>query len=307
MKCLHCGKEHDGSYGSGKFCSLHCAKSRKVDKSQRSATMKTVWQSRSVEERNAISEKIKHGNTGKIRTAEQNEANRQRAIKRYSNLTDAEKIILADKQHGKVYIYKENFEKHILPEEVSTYVLDGWQIGRNPIGIAKFKKTFADKTKEETAESFNKLKSTILKNRNFNAIEDYYKERSKKVKETLKYKSFSRNRKSKIEYDNNYFDSNWEVLFYKWLTNNGISFEFHPNVKFSYTYLGEEHFYQPDFFVEGRYVEIKGDHFFENHNEHLKMICPWDSTKNDLYEAKHQCMIENNVLILTGEFIDKIT
>lgn len=28
MKCEKCGKEHDGSYGSGRFCSVICAKSR---------------------------------------------------------------------------------------------------------------------------------------------------------------------------------------------------------------------------------------------------------------------------------------
>ena len=27
MKCENCGNEHDGSYGSGRFCSLHCRKS----------------------------------------------------------------------------------------------------------------------------------------------------------------------------------------------------------------------------------------------------------------------------------------
>jgi hypothetical protein len=24
FKCEYCGKEHDGSYGSGRFCSNHC-------------------------------------------------------------------------------------------------------------------------------------------------------------------------------------------------------------------------------------------------------------------------------------------
>ena len=28
MKCLKCGKEHDGSFGSGKYCSKSCANSR---------------------------------------------------------------------------------------------------------------------------------------------------------------------------------------------------------------------------------------------------------------------------------------
>ena len=27
MKCEKCGQEHDGSYGSGRFCSAHCARS----------------------------------------------------------------------------------------------------------------------------------------------------------------------------------------------------------------------------------------------------------------------------------------
>ena len=27
MECENCHKEHDGSYGSGRFCSLHCRKS----------------------------------------------------------------------------------------------------------------------------------------------------------------------------------------------------------------------------------------------------------------------------------------
>jgi hypothetical protein len=28
MNCLRCGKEHDGSFGSGKFCSEYCANKR---------------------------------------------------------------------------------------------------------------------------------------------------------------------------------------------------------------------------------------------------------------------------------------
>ena len=27
MKCENCGNEHDGSYGSGRFCSKHCSQS----------------------------------------------------------------------------------------------------------------------------------------------------------------------------------------------------------------------------------------------------------------------------------------
>ena len=34
MKCENCGKEHNGSYGSGRFCSKECAKSFSTKNSQ---------------------------------------------------------------------------------------------------------------------------------------------------------------------------------------------------------------------------------------------------------------------------------
>ena len=37
-----------------------------------------------------------------------------------------------------------------------------------------------------------------------------------------------------------------------------------------------------------------GDQFF---NEN-KMVCPYDHNYDGLYEAKHQCMLKNNIIIL---------
>ena len=45
--------------------------------------------------------------------------------------------------------------------------------------------------------------------------------------------------------------------------------------------------------------EIKGLQFFENKNPKNRMINPYDRSQDDLYEAKHQCMIKNNVKIIT--------
>ena len=39
---------------------------------------------------------------------------------------------------------------------------------------------------------------------------------------------------------------------------------------------------------------MKGNHFFDGD----KMINPYDRTQDELYEAKHQCMIKNNIIIL---------
>ena len=51
----------------------------------------------------------------------------------------------------------------------------------------------------------------------------------------------------------------------------------------------------PDFIVEGYIVKIKGDHFFK---EDGTMQNPFDHSLDGLYEAKHQCMLKNDVKII---------
>lgn len=66
-------------------------------------------------------------------------------------------------------------------------------------------------------------------------------------------------------------------------------------MKLMYKHDGKEHFYMPDFKVRDELIEIKGDHFFK---EDGTMQNPYDHSQDGLYEAKHQCMIKNNVTIL---------
>ena len=47
---------------------------------------------------------------------------------------------------------------------------------------------------------------------------------------------------------------------------------------------------------------MKGDHFFDGD----KMINPYDRTQDGLFESKHQCMLDNNVIILRREDIEKM-
>lgn len=44
MKCEHCGKEHDGSYGSGRFCSRSCANYRKHNETTKKKISQTLKQ-----------------------------------------------------------------------------------------------------------------------------------------------------------------------------------------------------------------------------------------------------------------------
>ena len=108
-------------------------------------------------------------------------------------------------------------------------------------------------------------------------------------------------------YDNKHFDSKPELAFYIWLIDHKYSFEFHPKIKFEYEFNNKIYFYKPDFLINDKYFEIKGDQFFDKNG---KMICPWKYTnwtneyyylKCAQYEAKHQCMLKNNVIILKSK------
>ena len=81
-----------------------------------------------------------------------------------------------------------------------------------------------------------------------------------------------------------------------------MNFEYQPKICFQYSFNGKNHKYFPDFIVDGKYIEIKGDHFFK---EDGTMYNPFDHTQDGLYEAKHQCMVNNNVEIWNSKIYDK--
>lgn len=109
---------------------------------------------------------------------------------------------------------------------------------------------------------------------------------------------FHYNKFNKYMYNNETFDSSWELAYYIWNKdqNNDIK---RNHCSFTYNYNNEIHYYFPDFVVNGQLIEIKGDHFFKNE----KMINPFDRSQDGLYEAKHQCALQNNVQIIRSDKI----
>lgn len=113
------------------------------------------------------------------------------------------------------------------------------------------------------------------------------------------------------------FGSKWEFIVYDFLTTHSFEFEYQPIIRIPYEYDNQTHHYHPDFIVGNKVVEVKGDHFFKK-NEHGEeiMICPYGYNKFSkeeynwwcgLYEAKHQCMLKNNVIILREKDIKNLT
>lgn len=114
--------------------------------------------------------------------------------------------------------------------------------------------------------------------------------------------------KKKYTYNNIQFDSSWELALYIYCIDNNINFEYHPSMSFSYSYNGNEYSYFPDFKIENEFIELKGLQFFENKDVNGKMINPYDRSQDDKFEAKHQCMLKNNVKIITdcSKYIDYV-
>lgn len=146
----------------------------------------------------------------------------------------------------------------------------------------KAKKTCLDKYGSENPTAFNstKFKKSML--------DKYGAEYFCQTEE------FNKTRKRKFYFDNIGFDSLFEVAFYVYHRDLGNIIKHEP-CQIEYFFKNKRHIYCPDFRVNGQLIEIKGSHFFENG----KMINPFDRSLDDLYEAKHQCMLENNVKIIT--------
>lgn len=100
----------------------------------------------------------------------------------------------------------------------------------------------------------------------------------------------------KYSIGNEVFDSSWELAYYIWLKDNNYNFEYHPNVKFEFIFNNKKHSCLPDFKVNNEFIEIKGGQFIDDTGIWKN---PYEKTLNDLYEAKHQCLLKNNVKIIT--------
>lgn len=95
-------------------------------------------------------------------------------------------------------------------------------------------------------------------------------------------------------YEDNYFDSSWELAYYIWLRDSGTPFTYQPQdclIEY-FDNKGTQHIYRPDFKVNNSLVEIKGDHFFNEKNE------PYNSYTKTFWWEKYNILIENKVIIL---------
>ena len=117
---------------------------------------------------------------------------------------------------------------------------------------------------------------------------------------------FAHRRKKKYVCDGIGFDSKDEIMFYAFARLNAIDIEHHPDIRFNYVARHDTHIYEPDFRAGSTLYEVKGAQFFRDKDVTKEMINPYDRTMDDIYEAKHQCMLSNGVHIVTDPTVCKL-
>lgn len=178
-------------------------------------------------------------------------------------------------------------------KNVEQKIKDGW--------IEKSKKTRQLKYGAYfSKEKIEKTNKTLIEK--YGSLENAYKQRYEKIQNVFqskygtKYPLMFYSHK-KYGFDNNLFDSSWELAYYIWLKDKGISFEYHTQ---KIEYIGDDgknHTYFPDFIVNGKIVEIKGDHFFNEKGE------PFNKYTKRSWKAKYDLILQKGGQIFRFEDI----
>jgi len=123
-----------------------------------------------------------------------------------------------------------------------------------------------DEIKEKQRNTFRKhfgvdspLQDETIKEKTFKTNIERYGGKSPMCSHDVRSKA-----RSKYVFDDINFDSGAELAYYIWLKDNGISFEYHPK---AITYVDNDNVerkYFPDFLVDGKLHEIKGDYWWKN-------------------------------------------
>lgn len=122
-----------------------------------------------------------------------------------------------------------------------------------------------------------------------------------KIEKTFREKYGSNHPNFSFIFGGQVFDSSWELAVWIYAKDLKLPIEREP-VKLEYEFEGKMHTYYPDFRLNGKLIEVKGPQFFKEG----KMVNPFDSSMNDLFEAKHQCGLKNGVEFWGKEDIEPI-
>lgn len=157
----------------------------------------------------------------------------------------------------------------------------------------------SEQFKEKLPIIISKMKETNNKNYGVDFPMQLHSEIEKRENNNLAIYGTRHFRKPKYLFENIKFDSSWELAFYVYHIKNNINIIREPS-PISYEYNGQNHYYYPDFEVNGQLYEIKGDQFFRKNGV---MYNPYNEKNNDIFNAKYNCALSNNVVFIRGKEI----
>lgn len=110
--------------------------------------------------------------------------------------------------------------------------------------------------------------------------------------------------RKKYTYDGMKFDSSWEIVYYAYLKQHEIPFEYQPKADFSYAANGTNHNYYPDFFLpnENVYVEIKDERSIKKYLEEndASVLGKAGVAMQEKLKLLQRLVAEGKVLLLTS-------
>ena len=173
----------------------------------------------------------------------------------------------------------------------------------------KYKKTCLNKFGVEnpfqSEEHKNKSKNTLINK--FGSLEAAYTERYQKTKETLIRRYQVENAGllwGKYFFNDYMFDSSWELAFYIYHVDRNHNIKHEPTF-FTYKYNNVLCRYYPDFKINGKYYEIKGEQFIKRNSNGKIVDLVYFGESNKKSSAKYKCMKKHNVTIIDGYKIQK--
>ena len=180
-------------------------------------------------------------------------------------------------------------------------------VGQNEEIKTKIKDTLIEKYGVENAyqipeikakqkKAFEENKDLILQKMQDTFLKKYG------VKNPMQSESIRKSVKHKFYFDNNVFDSNDEILFYKRLKELNINFEMQVKYPKAFIINDKENFTYIDFYLPEKdmYIEIKGRHFFD---ENFLPQFPYKKGEHAesgklKWEKKFEFLIKENVNII---------
>lgn len=169
--------------------------------------------------------------------------------------------------------------------------------------LEKYKTNISLKNQENAKDRALKTKQTNLKKYGVENVSQIEEVKIKKEETNLKHfgqkyfaqtPQFHKIKKAQYTYNNQSFDSKSELAFYIYYK------DLKKNIKkcaksFEYIFENKIHYYFPDFEIDGKYYEIKGNQFLKEDGTWQN---PFNHDLDTLYEIKHQCALENDVNII---------